>query len=1037
MTTLTLLLASLCLAVIAVPALAEATTADRSLVLHYEFETDPGATVKDTSAHGNDGKIADAAYLTELDGRRGVLRFDGDKSLLTCPRSKSLEIEGDLTFEMWMRLNRPFVEFKDTWATFFGDGNYFDLYYAGFHSVVLWYTIRNPQSQWEGMLLPVGREFMSEQWSHLAVVVEYPRCRFYRDGRLVRDAYMPLPGMGYNAVSPFVIGRKTPIDLDEFRLYRRALSAAEVAAHAKGKEIAPTPTEELAIEPNWYNDTVTLRLSCKGQQCEGQSVEMNVRPGETRTIPLVESSSGSGRWVGGVAFPLNGMENRSVTAEAIIKDRGGRAVKTVTCRLALKKPAWIHNREGHSNGVPPPWKPVTAKSDLETAEVEVWGRRYVFGKGTFPEKIETGGEEVLSAPIRLHGRADDKEIAWHEGRVELKRRSDMAAELQQAQTSDALELRVNTSIEFDGYMIFDCTVKALRDVSLNELNLDIPLKANYARLCYGNRVYPQNDDVPMREFYSGAVTGDLAFRFAPTIWLGNEERGLCWQAESNQDWHHADPQKAIEILPRGETTTFRAHWVAQPTALKAGTILRYKFALEATPVKPVLRDAWDLRIMRCEPYGDEFGLLDATIEGQPALSYLADTGVRHLIGLGCDLWPYPMTVSKRYGETLKRYVRQMHRHGIKVYAYQMHERFPTGAPEFDLYGSHMSLRPMSQYLPANSPPSERRPGPVAVKHGAASTQGTIMGCPKSMAYQDAYLQSFGRRLDQYGDDGIYLDGTQACPPCENLEHGCGWRKADGSVQKTFPVFAARKMMQRIYVAAKKRNPDNVVDVHCSFDYGIPALAYADVIWTGEHWFHLRKTGGAPHIASELTLDKFCAEFTGVQAGVAAETLEHRLGSPMKICATSLLHDVPVRTGNKMPDPQPPGPPSARAAYAETPPQLWRMRDRFDARGAEKLFYWKNAEYLKVTPEQCHATMFLHPKNGVLAFVSNLGKDAQTATVQFNMEKLRLKNQKLDVFDALTDAPVAMTADGKLSLPLGSEEWVYVWLRPAANKSRTP
>jgi len=30
---------------------------------------------------------------------------------------------------------------------------------------------------------------------------------------------------------------------------------------------------------------------------------------------------------------------------------------------------------------------------------------------------------------------------------------------------------------------------------------------------------------------------------------------------------------------------------------------------------------------------------------------------------------------------------------------------------------------------------------------------------------------------------------------------------------------------------------------------------------------------------------------------------------------------------------------------------------------------------------------------------------------------------------LTNKPVAMTKDGKVNLPLESEEWTYLWLQP--------
>jgi len=75
----------------------------------------------------------------------------------------------------------------------------------------------------------------------------------------------------------------------------------------------------------------------------------------------------------------------------------------------------------------------------------------------------------------------------------------------------------------------------------------------------------------------------------------------------------------------------------------------------------------------------------------------------------------------------------------------------------------------------------------------------------------------------------------------------------------------------------------------------------------------------------------------------------------------------------------------------------------------------------------------HPTNGVLAFISNLRPDTQTVTVQLNLDKLDLRGKKLDVFNALTEEPIAMTEDGKLSVPLGSEQWLYVWHRPVATR----
>ena len=388
-----------------------------------------------------------------------------------------------------------------------------------------------------------------------------------------------------------------------------------------------------------------------------------------------------------------------------------------------------------------------------------------------------------------------------------------------------------------------------------------------------------------------------------------------------------------------------------------------------------------------------------------------------------------MPVHKEFSLALHRLMDEAHAYGIKLHDYVIHQRYPTNTPEFDIHGLHMAKRPVHQYIPGGNPPGSRRPGPVTHKYGADS-QGTVFMCAKSKALQDSYIHSLAKRLDEYGDDGVYLDGTAQFVPCQNVRHGCGYRAADGSIRPTYPVFAAREFMRRIYAVVKTRRPDGVVDVHASFGINFPALAYGDVLWTGEQWWHLRKTG-AEHVASELTLDKFRTEFTGRQSGVAAETLSYRLGPRMKVAATSLLHDVPVRPNNTGLDQQLKEGTLGQMSYTEVVLKLWKARDRFGAKGAERLFYWENQNYVRVSPEDCHATLLRHPRNGVLAFVSNRRSDAQTVTVQLDCEELGLHGQELDVFDALTDAPIAMGSDGKLSLPLDSEEWMYVWLRPRA------
>lgn len=1025
---------------------AGAAETDKSLVVHYTFAEDSGNESKDIGFYGNSGKIRNAEYLEECHGRQGVLRLNGKDSLIGLGNSPSLNFSGDLSFEMWMRGNDLEPNLS---GTFLFWGNAFKFFC---HPIPL-LEYSDGVNKLRTSLNQVGKLVTSE-WVHVAVVVEYPRIRVYANGDLKQDVYMPFEALA--AVGgPKSIGSKCPIDLDEVRIYRRALAAEEVAARARGSELATDDAAELAVEPNWYENVLTLRVTGKGEKFHSRQAVLKLLQGNTtrvasERISLRESAIGSGRYIGTVSIPLSGLEHQNFDAAAEIFASDGTRIKTIHRHMVLKKPDWVHSKEGYSDQVLPPWTPMQADiHDQGTLHLAVWGREYVFPNALFINKIFTGGKEILATAISLQGNADGISLELIPDSVKLLSASDTEATLQQMATAKTVSIRVDTRLEYDGYMIIDCKVRALQDTTLESLVLDIPLRTQHATLCFGANVYPQKENprIPLSVLHIGKIKGDLAFRFSPNVWIGDEEIGLTWQAESNEFWRYSDPQKALEVLPRGEITFLRANWINVPVKLAKDQELRYRFALQATPVKPLLRDAWDLRVLRSDPFkGDnvdspDFHLTERWIDldhpkkdsiysvvvpelnrtepgpGRlPALEYYAKSGMRHLFIRATDNWPWPTLLNRDNARKLHQVVDTAHALGLKVYSYLIHERMPTNVPEYDLYGRHMSSLPFKPYE-------------------------TCVGfCSNSQAFQDAVINSLARRLDEFGEDGLYLDGTGVhIKSCQNLEHGCGYLPQPGAtsvhgtvafdqtergsdtaakVFPTYPIFRERELLKRIYTVVKQRRPDGIIDIH-SWYLNSGGLAYGDHLWTGEQWWHLRGKG-VKYISEELPLDVFRTMFMGYQIGIAADALSYRLlGAEQKnrqMAAISLLHDIPVRT--RVQDTE----------YYDLMVKLFQLRSDFGIKQARKLFYWNNQDYVRVTPEKCYATLFQHPGNGVLAFVSNLTSEQQTVAVQLNLASLGLAAEPLQAIDPLTGHSLDISKDGKISLPLVSEDWMYLWIR---------
>jgi hypothetical protein len=1018
------------------------------LRLHYTFDTDPGDIARDLSAYGHDGEIiGDVTYHEQLDGRKGVVQFDGESSWIQIGNDGALTARGDMTIDMWARQDKPIA---DRHALIFGENPSWNwaLYWQWNRTLNVWYRGHTEAYNVETHGLPLTRALLDDQWAHIAIVYEFPRLRTYRDGALIDDLYMPFP-IAHDQQRNFAIGGRkhdgyTPLLLDEIRYYHRALTAKEIAARAADRQIATTPQyadAELFIEPHWYDHRINLRLHVKGAQLRERDVHFTIN-GEDRITAMLEPfSEHDARLVARATLPLSPYIGEVLTVRADVPNAGGALTISREHAVRIDKPQWVDSTEGVPREVPKPWTPMTARPTDSGIEINVWGRTYTLGENALPVSIDHQGDQMLNGPIVLRGEAGGRAIEWRNAMPRIVQADDLAVTTRVAGKSGNLNITVDTTTEFDGYIINDITITSDTDIAIDQLELFIPIAGRFAELCYGNRVYEQEPGVAISQWHSGSIDGELHFKVGPEVWIGNRYKGFTVQMETDEHWRPADPFNAITITPGDETATFVAHLIEQPTTLKPGQTLYYSFNFIATPAKPMLRDGWDLRIVRSEPWGKDLEYPNRTLEGKLALQYIAETGTQYLFTNVNHIWPFPMPRGNdRFAEALHRMIDAIHAAGLKNVPYLFHQRYPVNIADFDVHGLGMMTRPGRAYVigPFGKPDENgvyARPGPITIEYGADS-QGATMVCPHSLAMVDSYLHALGERYDTFGDDGIYLDGTASIVPCTNREHGCGYYDENGVLQPTFPARYSHQWMKRTYVATKQRGQDHIVDLHCSFGYNTGAVHFADNMWTGEQWHHLRKTG-ADHLLSVFPLDKFLTEFTGWQVNVASDLLFYRLGKPMRVASFAFLHDIPGR-------PSTPAALQAKSAdhdkqlsafheqdYFTVMSNIWKMRDAFEIKQAKRYFYFDNDPYVTVEGKDCYVTFFHHHANGILAFITNLDKDAHDVAVRFDLEKLGLDAADLTAFDALTEASVAMTSDDTVSVSLDKEQWLYVWLKPDA------
>ncbi|OGV70043.1 MAG: hypothetical protein A3K19_24860 [Lentisphaerae bacterium RIFOXYB12_FULL_65_16] len=374
------------------------------------------------------------------------------------------------------------------------------------------------------------------------------------------------------------------------------------------------------------------------------------------------------------------------------------------------------------------------------------------------------------------------------------------------------------------------------------------------------------------------------------------------------------------------------------------------------------------------------------------LRRLADLGVRTI----CfhEHWsPYQSHpyVTDENRPKLRSLVDGAHGAGVNLLLY-MSRQFADNAPEWELYSEEALQTPRSGAYTRQPP------------------QNAYIACWNS-PWKDFCLYHLGKLIDEFGNDGWYLDGPEWPSPCNNQTHGCGYTAPDGTVRPAYDIFGTREFMRRLYVLTRQRKPAGQLNIHNSTVMVTPTLAWGTSTWGGEQ-LDTHKAGA--RTLDVLPMDSFRTELMGRQWGIPSELLVYE-GRPYysrDMIAYSLLHGVLIR-------------PSTPDFLLQTS-ALWRMYDRFPFKDATLYPYWNNADRITCAPAGVYATAYERKKDGLLLFVSNLGDSDADATVTLNFKAFGWSD--VLAWDALTDQPLDATG-GVLRLPLAKWRFAAVRIKP--------
>ena len=629
--------------------------------------------------------------------------------------------------------------------------------------------------------------------------------------------------------------------------------------------------------------------------------------------------------------------------------------------------------------IPQPFLPLRVKTENYSHTVSVAERTYTIGADGMLTSICSQGHELLAGPMRLVMAEDGSPSQWdldypqNESESFIVERDDDHTVICGTMQSERFIVNLCYTIEFDGNI--DIALKLMTrghtvaqglglaatkplEYRLDKLWVELPLNPELFTLMHS---YPASDItlsdgtvLPKSRLSAGRRIPEqsVSMPFKALMWLGNEDRGLGWFAESHKNWQPNDPNRAMELVHREDQLILRirlldchpAAWNADPAnGVWQFYPVDFQFGFQATPVKkfpqqPYLHNAFHLDC----GFKIKGNYRDFLSENN-RFDLLKERGVTTLILH--EKWNKMQNnpkLSEFTRDQIQYIVDECHKRDIKVLVYFGYE-ISTLAP----FWSEMNREVMVRKSP------EQEPGGGWWR---VPFQRAYMVCYETQ-YADFLVDGIINVMDTCHIDGVYLDGTATPRACYSLEHGCGWYDHTGELCCTYALKAIRHLFQKLYTEVSARGKH--INVHTSGCLNFMALPYIHQSWYGEDiQTHLMHNNNA-----DIDLDYFRASYLGRNIGVPVEflayenrpiwTFEHALS-----CA--LLHGILPRPNN--------------IDYPlELMSKVWKIFGAFPIEKSQWMPYWSNqasASHEKVKISY-YRYITLTGQVQLLAFVANI------------------------------------------------------------------
>ncbi|NML22365.1 hypothetical protein HHL16_15890 [Pseudoflavitalea sp. G-6-1-2] len=616
---------------------------------------------------------------------------------------------------------------------------------------------------------------------------------------------------------------------------------------------------------------------------------------------------------------------------------------------------WLNSTLAQDNAVIAPYTPLQVQNNT----IKLLGRTVELGADGFPKQIlsfftpeMTGYTDqptpLTTEPIHFHftRKSDGKDFKLRNNGVQFIKQEAGTVQWKASNSNDSLQVDVDASLEFDGFVSYSVKVAALQDIDLKEITLHIPFTKEVAKYAMGlgQKGGYRPDQIDWK--------WDVAQKNQDGAWVGNVNAGLQYSLRDekyvrplNTNFYLQKPlllpsswgngnKGGITIAQKGNSIL--ANNYSGERSMKKGDVLYYNFTLLITPFHTINTDAqWDTRF-----YHRYFPIDSIKATGATVINIHHANPINPWIN-------YPFIEHKK----MKAYIDEAHKKGLKVKIYNTvrelsnhaYETFPLRSLGHEIYSpgkgggfSWLQEHIGDDYIAAWFVPE--------IKDAAIINSGMSR-------WHNYYVEGMNWLVQNVGIDGIYLDD----------------------------VAFDRITMKRIKRVLTKDGHPGIIDLHSANQYNksdgfnnsanlyMEHFPYLNRLWFGEYFDYEK--------GSE---DFFLTEVSGIPFGLMGEMLQDG-GNPWRGMIYGMTNRMPWSDDA---DPRP----------------IWKTWDEFGIKGSNMIGYWSPNVPVKTNHAKVPVTVY--KKNGTALISIASWADADT-TVQLQIDWNKLG---IDASKAVIIAP---------------------------------